>query len=199
MVNALVSGWSGCGCYVFSLILELGTLVLKAGPKVLQKWGFYLIPTGTPLLRQPPPGPSGWCGAGPQADCSRLSAPRAGQHIPSCPGAHLIPARLRLLVPSLSCAWVRGGSQGSMRQPALSSFSNSSRLLPPPASGGASLLVLTFYSRRQLRDGGERGVGEKGQALADGGGSDFPHKLPSPPCLYDALLGLNKQRLLTQR
>lgn len=109
MVNALVLGGSGCGCYVFSLILELGTLVLKAGPKVLQKWGFYLIPTGTPLLRQPPPGPSGWCGAGPQADCSRLSAPRAGQHIPSCPGAHLIPARLRLLVPSLSRAWVRGG------------------------------------------------------------------------------------------
>lgn len=91
------------------------------------------------------------------------------------------------------------GSQGSMRQPALSSFSNSSCFLPPPASGGARLLVLTFYSCRQLRDGGERGVGEKGQALADGGGSDFPHKLPSPPCLYDALLGLNKQRLLTQR
>lgn len=41
--------------------------------------------------------------------------------------------------------------------------------------------------------------GEKGQALADGGGSDFPHKLLSPPRLYDVLLGLNKHRLLTQR
>lgn len=118
---------------------------------------------------------------------------------PLVPWSPLNPSAAETAGPFTQPCVGKRGSQGSMRQPALSSFSNSSRLLPPPASGGARLLVLTFYSRRQLRDGGERGVGEKGQALADGGGSDFPHKLPSPPCLYDALLGLNKQRLLTQR
>lgn len=57
------------GCYVLSLILELGTLVLKAGPKVLQKRVFYLTPAGTPLLLQPPPASSGWRGAGARGDC----------------------------------------------------------------------------------------------------------------------------------
>lgn len=40
--------------------------------------------------------------------------------------------------------------------------------------------ALTGFSYRQLHEGVGRGVrGEKEQALADGGGREFPHKLPS--------------------
>lgn len=38
------------GCSTFSLILGLGTLVLKTGPNVSQKWLFYLTLICTPLL-----------------------------------------------------------------------------------------------------------------------------------------------------
>jgi hypothetical protein len=65
---------------------------------------------------------------------------------------------------------------------------------------GLKAHVLTSYSHRQLHEGGDRGVrGEKGQALADGGGKDFPHKLPFPSAFTMGLSGLNKQKLSTQR
>lgn len=109
----------GDGCYTFSLILGLRTLVLKAGPNVSRKWVFYLTPQilsfSSSLFQLPQAGlePRSMRG-----DHSRWLQ-HGGEDSTSTTTyrAHSIPGHLGLPLILLSHVWVTEGPTEVLRQP----------------------------------------------------------------------------------
>lgn len=170
--------------WVSSMNLELR--VANSGlpkPNASQKWVLSLTLTHTPLLFQSAPASSGWAGAlDGREDCNRCFQ-HHGQDS-TCPRAR------RVLPPGAArgcwafCLIMPGERRSPKRHrvfPALNlSLLSYSFLWICPCILELKAHALTGFSYRQLHEGVGRGVrGEKGQALADGGGRDFPHKLPS--------------------